>query len=40
MIDTHAHLDFSQYDKDRDKVIEDAFSSGLESIVNIGVDLE
>ncbi len=40
MIDTHAHLDFPQYDKDRDKVIEEAFSSGLEAIVNIGVDLE
>jgi len=40
MIDTHAHLDFPQYDKDRDKIIEQAFSSGLEAIVNIGVDLE
>ncbi|MDH4222607.1 MAG: TatD family hydrolase [candidate division Zixibacteria bacterium] len=40
MIDTHAHLDFPQYDKDREKVIEDAFSSGLEAIINIGVDLE
>ena len=40
MIDTHSHLDFPQYDKDRDKVIEDAFSSGLETIINIGVDLE
>lgn len=40
MIDTHAHLDFPQYDKDRDKVIEDAFSSGIEAIINIGVDLK
>ena len=40
MIDTHAHLDFPQYDKDRDKIIEQAFSSGLEAIINIGVDLE
>jgi TatD DNase family protein len=40
MIDTHAHLDFPQYDKDRDKVIEDAFSSGIEAIINIGVDLD
>lgn len=39
MIDTHAHLDFPQYDTDRDKIIEQAFSSGLEAIVNIGVDL-
>ncbi len=40
MIDTHAHLDFPQYDKDRDKVIEEAFSSGLKAIINIGVDLD
>jgi TatD DNase family protein len=40
MIDTHAHLDFSQYDKDREKVIEEAFASGLKAIINIGVDLE
>ncbi len=40
MIDTHAHLDFPQYDKDRDKVIEDAFSSGIQAIINIGVDLD
>ena len=40
MIDTHAHLDFPQYDKDRDKVIEDAVSSGIQSIINIGVDLD
>ena len=40
MIDTHAHLDFPQFDKDRDKVIEQAFSSGLEAIINIGVDLD
>ncbi|MCJ7497063.1 MAG: TatD family hydrolase [candidate division Zixibacteria bacterium] len=40
MIDTHAHLDFPQYDKDRDKVIEEAFASGLKAIINIGVDLE
>jgi TatD DNase family protein len=40
MIDTHAHLDFPQYDKDRDKVIEEAFASGLKAIINIGVDLD
>ncbi|HVP36537.1 MAG TPA: TatD family hydrolase [Terriglobales bacterium] len=40
MIDTHAHLDFPQFDEDREEVIEQAFSSGLEAIINIGVDLE
>lgn len=40
MIDTHAHLDFPQYDGDRDDVIESGFRNGLEIIINIGVDLE
>jgi TatD DNase family protein len=40
MIDTHAHLDFPQFDKDREKVIKTSFASGVERIINIGVDLE
>lgn len=40
MIDTHAHLDFPQYDSDRDDVISAGFDGGLEAIINIGVDLE
>jgi TatD DNase family protein len=40
MIDTHAHLDFPQYDPDRDEVIRSGFENGLEAIVNIGTDLE
>ena len=40
MIDTHAHLDFPQYDSDRDDVIKNGFEQGLETVVNIGVDLE
>ncbi len=40
MIDTHAHLDFKQYDSDRDEVIKSGFSKGLEAIINIGTDLE
>ena len=39
-IDTHAHLDFRQYDSDRPKVIDRAFSAGLVAIVNVGIDLE
>lgn len=39
MIDTHAHLDFKQFDQDRLRVINYAFSNGVEKIVNIGVDL-
>jgi len=40
MTDSHAHLDFPQFDKDRDDIIESGFDGGLEAVVNIGVDLE
>ncbi len=40
MIDTHAHLDFPHFDKDREEVIQEAKSCGVERIVNVGVDLE
>lgn len=40
MIDTHAHLDTRQFDNDRDKVIENAFSQGVEKIINVGCDLK
>ena len=40
MIDTHAHLDFKEFDKDREKVIKRAFSNGVEKIINVGCDLE
>jgi len=40
MIDTHAHLDFPEFDKDREQVISRAFDNGVKKIINIGVDLE
>lgn len=40
MIDTHAHLDFVQYDNDRDQIIDECRANGVKAIVNIGVDLE
>ena len=40
LIDTHAHLDFRQYDSDRPQVVERAFQNGLSTIINVGVDLE
>jgi TatD DNase family protein len=40
VIDTHAHLDVKQFDKDRQEVIEHAFSHGVEKIINIGFDLK
>jgi len=39
LIDTHAHLQWPVFKKDREQVIERAFSGGLAAIVNIGYDL-
>jgi len=39
MIDTHCHLSSSQFDKDRDAVIERAFEAGLVAIVEVGYSL-
>ena len=39
LIDTHAHLDFPKFDKDRTEVINRAIDSGIEKIVNIGSDM-
>jgi len=40
LIDTHAHLDFKEFDKDREHVIRRAFSSGIIKIINIGCNLK
>ena len=40
MIDTHAHLDFPQFDSDRANVLDECRHNGIEFIVNIGVDLK
>lgn len=39
LIDSHAHLDFRQFNHDRDAVIEQAREAGLIAIVNIGTSL-
>jgi TatD DNase family protein len=39
LIDSHAHLDFSQFDDDRDAVVQRARQAGLAAIVNVGTDL-
>jgi len=39
MIDSHAHLDFPQFDDDREAVIERAREAGLAAILNVGADL-
>lgn len=38
MIDTHAHLDLKQFDKDREKVVARCFKSGIKKIINISLD--
>jgi TatD DNase family protein len=38
LIDTHAHLDFPQFDEDRKKVIKRFFDEKGRAILNIGVD--
>ena len=40
LIDSHAHLDLKEFDKDRPQVIERAMSGGVSHIVSIGIDLE
>ncbi|HET91900.1 MAG TPA: TatD family deoxyribonuclease [Chloroflexi bacterium] len=39
LIDSHAHLDFGQFDGDREAVIARARRAGLVAIVNVGADL-
>ncbi|MEJ6952256.1 TatD family hydrolase [Natronospora cellulosivora (SeqCode)] len=39
LIDTHAHLDFPKFNKDRVEVIAEAWDKGLSYIVNVGADM-
>jgi len=39
MLDSHAHLDFRNFDKDRDEVLKRAEKSGIKLLINVGVDL-
>jgi len=40
LVDTHAHLQWASFDKDREKVINRAKKAGVEYIVNIGFDVD
>lgn len=40
MIDTHAHLDFEDFDSDRDDVVTRAHDAGIHTIINIATDFE
>ncbi len=39
-IDTHCHLNFSQFDADRDDVVQRALDAGVAIIINPAIDLE
>jgi len=39
LIDTHAHLDFPQFNGDREEAIERALAAGVGIIINVGADL-
>lgn len=40
MFDSHAHVAFSQFDDDRDNVIQRAWDAGLTGWIEVGTDLE
>jgi TatD DNase family protein len=40
LVDTHAHLQWASFDKDRQEVVDRAREAGIKRIVNIGFDLE
>jgi TatD DNase family protein len=40
MIDSHCHLDFPQFDEDRDEVLVRAVKAGVIAVINPGTDLE
>ena len=40
LIDTHCHLDFKDFDIDRDDVLKRAAHQGVRYIINIGSSLE
>ena len=40
LIDSHCHLDFPQFDADRDEVLARAVEAGVTALINPGADLE
>ncbi len=40
MIDSHCHLDFKDFDKNRAEIIKNALDAGVHTMVNIGADLQ
>jgi TatD DNase family protein len=39
-IDTHAHMEMSEYDNDRDEMVNRAINNGIEKIITIGIGKE
>ena len=39
-IDSHAHLDDTRFDEDRQSVIESLHENGIDTVINIGADIE
>lgn len=39
LVDTHCHLDFPDYDEDRDQVVQAAREAGVVAMITIGIDL-
>jgi TatD DNase family protein len=40
LIDTHCHIDFQQFDSDREEVVRRAKENGIDYLINIGSSLE
>ena len=40
LVDSHAHLDFEDFNADRDAVLVRAQNAGVELIINVGFDLD
>ena len=40
LVDTHCHLDFPEFDIDREAVLDRAKSAGFKFLINVGSDLE
>ncbi|HDQ05793.1 MAG TPA: TatD family deoxyribonuclease [Candidatus Bathyarchaeota archaeon] len=40
LVDTHSHLEMSEFDKDREEVIERAFKNGVGAIIAVGITPE
>lgn len=40
LVDTHCHLDFPEFNQDRDEVVRRARGNGIEYLINIGSSLE